>query len=150
VGPPVFKLCSRSSAPFAGVCDLGRLGATARHRLQSSAGVAVATAVGRPPGSRPPGKITLLNVLERQQSGRRGSYRSGVLTLFTARVLQYRVEVGVDDNRIGMVGAEGSLGDLEGPLVLDASGAQVPQPAQHQAEVVVQGGHAGWLGPRVV
>jgi hypothetical protein len=56
VGPPVFKLCLRSSASFVGVCGLGALGATARHGPQSSAGVAVATAVSGRPTACPTGQ----------------------------------------------------------------------------------------------
>jgi hypothetical protein len=64
---PIFKLCSRSSAPFAGACDLGALDAAARRRPQRFARVAVTTAVGlRPRPLAHVGKITLLNVVERQ------------------------------------------------------------------------------------
>src|SRR5829696_1719736 len=45
VGPPVFKLCFRSSAPFVGVYSLGALGVAARRRPGRSARVAVAVAV---------------------------------------------------------------------------------------------------------
>ena len=65
VGPPVFKLCFRGSGPFVGVCDLGALGATARHGPQSSAGVAVAIAVGGRPRLSHWGKITLVMVRQR-------------------------------------------------------------------------------------
>ena len=47
----VFKLCFPGSAPFVGVCDPGTLGATARHKPQWSARVAVVAAVGRTPES---------------------------------------------------------------------------------------------------
>src|SRR4029450_7568335 len=43
---PIFKLCSRSSAPLIGVWDLGAIGVAARHRPPRSARVAVAAAVG--------------------------------------------------------------------------------------------------------
>jgi hypothetical protein len=46
VGPPVFKLCFPSSAPFVGVCDLGAIGVAARRRPPRSARVAVGAAVG--------------------------------------------------------------------------------------------------------
>jgi hypothetical protein len=43
---PIFKLCFRSSEPFAGVPDLDASGAAARRRPPPSARVAVAVAVG--------------------------------------------------------------------------------------------------------
>jgi hypothetical protein len=55
VGPPVFKLCFCCSGPFVGVCDLDVLGATARHRPQWCARVAVAVAVG---GQEHPGELS--------------------------------------------------------------------------------------------
>jgi hypothetical protein len=44
---PIFKLCFRSSAPFAGVLDPGASSAAARRRPPPFTGVAVAVAVGR-------------------------------------------------------------------------------------------------------
>jgi hypothetical protein len=55
---PVFKLWFYSSAPFVGVVGLD---ASARPRPLRSAGVAVATAVGRPSAPVHIGKIALLN-----------------------------------------------------------------------------------------
>ena len=64
---PSFKLCSHSSEPFVGVSDLGASAASAHRRPPRSAGVAAAAAVGRHAwGLSYVGKITLLNVLERQ------------------------------------------------------------------------------------
>src|SRR4029450_13556966 len=63
---PVFKLCFRSSRPFARVLDLGASGAAAPCRPTRSARVAIAAAVGwRPPRPVSLGKTTLLNATER-------------------------------------------------------------------------------------
>ena len=52
------------------------------------------------------GKITLLNVLERQLSAP-ANYRSGICALFITKLLQDMVEVAAEGGHVGLVRANG-------------------------------------------
>ena len=48
-----------------------------------------------------------------------------ILCLLTAKLLQDLIEVAADGGHVGMVGADGGLADLQGPLMLGAGAGQV-------------------------
>jgi hypothetical protein len=69
--------------------------------------------------------LRLLNILERHLSV---SHELPIASaLLTAKLLQDTVEVAAKDGDVGVVGAEGSLGDLQGALVVGAGTGQVPR-----------------------
>jgi hypothetical protein len=69
------------------------------------------------------GRTTLLNVLEWHPS----RCASTVFALRTTKLLHDVVEVAPESGHLGVVGANGGLGDLQGPLVLGAGAGQVAQ-----------------------
>jgi hypothetical protein len=70
--------------------------------------------------SQAPGasKVRLLNVLERHLSIAHELLMASAL--FTTKLLQDMVKVAPEGGHVGVVGAEGGLADLQGPLVLGA------------------------------
>jgi hypothetical protein len=61
-----------------------------------------------------------------KRTGSDGRARSAY-ALFTTNLLHDAVKVGTQDGDIWVVGAEGGLADLQGPLVFDAGAGQVTQ-----------------------
>jgi hypothetical protein len=86
-------------------------------------------------------KVRLLNVLERHLSV--SHELPIVFALLTTKLLQSMVEVVAEGGHRGVVGANGGLGDLQGPLVLGAGAGQIAEVDEHGAEVAVPSGHLG-------